>query len=498
MFSAVWRIGIPPCWKKSRTIPIFKKGPTDDYSNFRPISLLPTTYKIFSGIINDRLCSTAMECGWFSHEQKGFLPGVNGVAEHTHLVQMAIEHSKEKMQTLVIAWLDLRNAFGSIPHGHLLELFRSLPIPDGLRAILSDIYNENVMSFSVGSETISIRPSAGVRQGDALSTSVFNLAAEPIIRSSKSNFNPGYRCYHENLKATAFADDIALITDNTLAMQSVLDRVATVAKQLGLSFNAEKCACLLHCRGKNVPTTLLVDGRPIRNLSKDDKEDYLGVPIGTKLRFRTTRDFTPKLDRLAQSALVPCQKLEVLRSHLIPSLAHDLASGRVLKTNMPALDGECRKFMSNVCGVPINAAKAFFYADRSTGGLGLSRLVDDADIWVLARATQLLSSKDPVLREISWSQLQETIARGFGGRPIPVFPYSEYLSGDRTNRGLYRLRYNGKYSNLWTLARRAAMRRKVRIDVSGDKSIRLISDVVSVDPRKAVRGLRLAVRNVWT
>jgi hypothetical protein len=62
MYSAVWRIGIPPCWKKSRTIPILKKGPTDGYINFRPISLLPTTYKIFSGIINERLCSTAMEC----------------------------------------------------------------------------------------------------------------------------------------------------------------------------------------------------------------------------------------------------------------------------------------------------------------------------------------------------------------------------------------------------------------------------------------------------
>jgi hypothetical protein len=48
------------------------------------------------------------------------------------LVQMAIDHSKEKMQTLVIAWHDLRNAFGSIPHGHLLELFHSLQFPDGL------------------------------------------------------------------------------------------------------------------------------------------------------------------------------------------------------------------------------------------------------------------------------------------------------------------------------------------------------------------------------
>jgi hypothetical protein len=42
------------------------------------------------------------------------------------------------------------------------------------------------------------------------------------------------------------------------------------------------------------------------------------------------------------------------------------------------------------------------------------------------------------------------------------------------------------------------MRRKTQIDVSDDRSIRLIADVVSVDPRKAVRGLRLAIRNRWT
>jgi hypothetical protein len=88
MYAAVWRIGIPPCWKRSKTVPIFKKGSTDDYANFRPISLLPTAYKIFSGIVNDRMCDAAMTLGWFSHEQKGFLPGVNGVAEHTQLLQM--------------------------------------------------------------------------------------------------------------------------------------------------------------------------------------------------------------------------------------------------------------------------------------------------------------------------------------------------------------------------------------------------------------------------
>ena len=69
----------------------------------------------------------------------------------------------------------------------------------------------------------------------------------------------------------------------------------------------------------------------------------------TKLRFRTTRDFTPKLGRLAQSSLAPCQKLEVLRRHLMPwREQRHASSGR-----------EWRKFMSNVYGVAINAAKAF-------------------------------------------------------------------------------------------------------------------------------------------
>ena len=54
---------------------------------------------------------------------------------------MAIEHSKEKKKTFVLAWLDCRNAFGSIPHA-FQELFQSLPVPDQLRKVLIDIYHD--------------------------------------------------------------------------------------------------------------------------------------------------------------------------------------------------------------------------------------------------------------------------------------------------------------------------------------------------------------------
>ncbi|KAK4013959.1 hypothetical protein OUZ56_026507 [Daphnia magna] len=53
-------------------------------------------------------------------------------------------------------------------------------------------------------------------------------------------------------------------------------------------------------------------------------------------------------------------------------------------------------------------------------------------------------------------------------------------------------------SNLWTLARQAAKRLGVRIDVSGDENLRIVADDVSVSPVKAVRGLRKVARQRYT
>ena len=189
-------------WKSSKTVSIYKKGDTKDLSNFRPISLLSTMYKIFSGALSQRITSVAADLGWLSPEQKGFLLGVNGTQEHTQLLAAVVEYAtvKKNKSDLSIAFLDLRNAFGSIPHPILSELFHSLPMPDELRNIILNIYASNLMNFSIVKEVIAIRPTAGVRQGDALSTIVFNLAAEPLIREAKNV--PGFLIYRTKVKTS--------------------------------------------------------------------------------------------------------------------------------------------------------------------------------------------------------------------------------------------------------------------------------------------------------
>jgi Reverse transcriptase (RNA-dependent DNA polymerase) len=131
--------------------------------------------------------------------------------------------------------------------------------------------------FVTGDETVVISPTAEVRQGDALSTAMFNLAAKPIVRAAKSQINARYECFHETIKTSAFADGIVVIADGTLSIQRTLDRVSAVARLLSLEFNADKCAC---SKGRNNPATLLVQGQPIRMLRNEYKENYLGIPLG--------------------------------------------------------------------------------------------------------------------------------------------------------------------------------------------------------------------------
>ena len=202
LYSKVWEVGIPEAWKTSRTVSIYKKGDTGDYANFRPISLLSTIYKVFSGIMVSRLTTLATELGWLSPQQKGFLPGVHGIQEHSQLLQMAIEEATEAWgRDLAIALLDLCNAFGSIPHAVLGQLFESLPIPNFLNCHLHDIYSGNAMDFVTERDSVVVSANANATDDATAATAAARRAA-PNVVSANAN----------TTKSTESADDATAAT----------------------------------------------------------------------------------------------------------------------------------------------------------------------------------------------------------------------------------------------------------------------------------------------
>ena len=53
-------------------LPIHKAGSRDDPSNYRGVSLINVMYKIFSNIVNERLCTWVEAYGKIDEAQAGF------------------------------------------------------------------------------------------------------------------------------------------------------------------------------------------------------------------------------------------------------------------------------------------------------------------------------------------------------------------------------------------------------------------------------------------
>ena len=62
VITSIWeKEKLPEEWKESIIVPIHKKGDKTDCSNYRGISLLPTTYKILYNVLLSRLTQYAKE-----------------------------------------------------------------------------------------------------------------------------------------------------------------------------------------------------------------------------------------------------------------------------------------------------------------------------------------------------------------------------------------------------------------------------------------------------
>ena len=221
---------------------------------------------------------------------------------------------------LSIAWLDLTNAFGAIPHPVLGHLFQSLPIPDLLRQHLTDIYTDNHWEFVCEEGSVEAQPVSGVRQGDGLSPIIFNLASEPLVRAAAEGQRT--QVFGRTVRNTTYADDTAVLARTPADLQTTLDHMDQTATSIGLSFNPVKCSSLTFRGGSVIPAPeLRIQGGAVKTLEEEDTETYLGIPTGAKLLYRPGTELPKKMNLLQESLLAPWQKLEVLRSQLIPSLS---------------------------------------------------------------------------------------------------------------------------------------------------------------------------------
>ncbi|CAM5106671.1 unnamed protein product [Natator depressus] len=265
------------------TVLVYKKGKRDDPSNWRPISLCSTMYKLYASCLPSRITEWSVSRGAISSTQKGFM-SCEGCYEYNFVLQTIIKTARRTWRQCTVAWLDLANAFGSMPHHHIFATLQEFGMLENFLHVIREVYEGCSTTIrSVEGETAEIPTRNGVKQGCPLSPIIFNFAMEPLLRAI-SNGADGFNLHGERVSVLAYANDLALTADDPENLQRMLDATSRAADWMGLRFNAKKCASL-HIDGSKrdsvQATEFQIQGEPVIPLAG-------GRPTGTSARRRVS------------------------------------------------------------------------------------------------------------------------------------------------------------------------------------------------------------------
>ncbi|XP_057310248.1 uncharacterized protein LOC130648228 [Hydractinia symbiolongicarpus] len=248
---------IPVQWRVALKVYIPKNKPPSPSSikDFRPIALLNVEEKLFFSLVSKRLENHIIQKNHFINKsiQKGCMEKVPGCWEHMSLVWAALRNAKSRKNALSAIWLDVANAYPTLPHKLIFMALCCYGISESWIRLINAYYGSLwSKSFSFTAPSSWHRHFRGIFIGCTLSIILFLAAINVIIE---------YVCAEEELKicvppgdsdhppVKAFMDDIFLMSSSLPQTQNLLDRCVTALHWAGMGFRPSKSRNIVIANG---------------------------------------------------------------------------------------------------------------------------------------------------------------------------------------------------------------------------------------------------------
>ena len=268
---------LPEAWKVAHVSPIYKKGPKEIPSNYRPVSLTSLTCKIMEKLVRDTIVNHLTENNFFSDHQHGFMQG-RSCSSNLLSVLDKWTNAIDQGLPVDVVYLDLAKAFDKVSHPKLILKLKAYGIDGNLLNWIKEFLSNRKQRVVINGKESSWEPvTSGVPQGSVLGPVLFVIYVNDLPEVTQA-------------VAEMFADDTKLFRlvpddESRKSLQDDINRLTKWAEDWQLQFNADKCK-ILHIGHNNIKSEYhMTNGTDTTTLEITTLEKDLGVHVDPQLKF---------------------------------------------------------------------------------------------------------------------------------------------------------------------------------------------------------------------
>ncbi len=295
MFNLCFDHGVlPSLWRKSVINPIPKDSTKDPRvpTNYRGIALACSMYKVYCGVLNQRIVKWAEVNNLIADEQNGFRQGRSTIDQLASLTSI-IENRKLSRKHTFVTFVDFSKAYDRINRPFLWQKLSAMGLSEKMVSALQVLYSEVECCVKINgfnSDWFSVN--TGLKQGCLVSPVLFNLYINDLV-DVINRTNKGVEIGDRTVSIMLYADDICLLSENEEDMQHMINELEKWCQKWDMKVNTDK-TMIVHFRPQSCDRTDKVFRYGADEICIVPRYKYLGLVLDEHLNYHITAQMVAK------------------------------------------------------------------------------------------------------------------------------------------------------------------------------------------------------------
>ena len=353
---------MPDYWRTVAVQVLYKSGPRELPSNYRPICIVSVLGKLYSFVLLKRigpLLDSHQSC-----DQCGFRPKYS-TEDHLAVITILTECAAEKQQPLWVIAVDFQKSFDVVSRDVMWSSLRKCEVAEEYIQCFIDMYchQRGYVKGSVRSRLFNIE--RGTRQGDPISPIILNcvlqVVLEPVIESwEKRGFGVKVGQAQRSMTNLRYADDILIVGRSLHQVATMLSELIAAVSPVGLHIHPKKTKVLSNGVGKNAKMrSIKIANNIVEIIPPFGSVQYLGRalsltdPHGCELASRIRKccaKFNQYKEELTSSVYSLRSRLRLFSSVLTGTMVYACSSWTLTCAQEQLLRTTQRKMLHSILG----------------------------------------------------------------------------------------------------------------------------------------------------